>query len=256
MLIKRKSFVTDLPKMIHAINESDFLSIDAEMSGLGPNIDYIDNLQSRYEKLKIAATDYQLLQYGICAFKWDPLKGIYQAQPFYAFLFPNSRNHFKSSPSSLAFLRKFNFDFNSWIDHGLPYLCNHEINAKRAKINNIVYQKIVLNEKDTEWLALKMNEINDWLQHSSDKTLILNGVNSYQRRILYQSVPEETNGHVAVEGGPDHNSICFKKLKDEEIVSGNEIQRNKSLKELESNIGFYKVIEAIVNSKKPVIVSI
>lgn len=254
MLITKKSFAADLPKMITAINEADFLSIDAEFSGLGPNIDYIDDLQSRYGKLRAAAMDYQLLQYGICTFKWDSVKRIYMAQPFYAFLFPNSGRNFKSSASSLTFLRKYNFDFNAWIDNGISYLSSQDIDAQKIKIDRLVYQKMVLNEKDKEWVTQKFEEINKWLQFSHEKTLMIGNVNSYQRRLLYQTVPGETNGHVAVESGSEHNSIIFRKLKDEDIVPIEDVQKNKSLKELEYNTGFYKVMEAIVNAKKPLIV--
>jgi poly(A)-specific ribonuclease len=254
MHIKKKSFSSDLPKIIQAINDADFLSIDAEFSGLGPGIDYIDNLQSRYGKVRAAANEYQLMQYGICAFKWDELKRVYMAKPFYAFLFPNNGKSFKSSPSSLAFLRKFNFDFNSWIDDGVPYLSLQDINAQKLKIDRLVYQKAALNEHDKEWVGSKIKEINDWLQHSNENNLKISNVNSYQRRLLYQTVPEETNGHVAVEASSEHNTILFKKLKDEDIVAVEDIQRKKSLRELESNIGFYKVMEAMVQAKKPIVV--
>jgi hypothetical protein len=254
MLIKKKSFVSDLPKIIQAINEADFLSIDAEFSGLGPKDDYIDDLQSRYLKVRASATDYQLLQYGICAFKWDATKRNYSAKPFYAYLLSNKT--FKSSPSSLIFLRKFNFNLNSWIDHGISYLSCQEIETQKLKIDQFKYQKLELSGKDKEFVSQKLLEINDWLQHSNDNTLKISNVNSYQRRLLYQTVPEETNGHVSVENGSDFNTILFRKLKDEEIVAVEDIQRNKSLKELESSIGFYKVIEAIVEAKKPLVVLI
>lgn len=254
MLITRKSFTSDLPKIINAIKDADFISIDAEFSGLGPSIDYIDDLQSRYGKLRAAAMDYQLLQYGICTFKWDSDKSMYLAQPFYAYLFPNSGKTFKSSASSLAFLRKYNFDFNGWIDNGISYLSSQDIDAQKGKIDRLVYQKMVLNEKDKEWVSLKLEEINNWLQSSHEKTMMISNVNSYQRRLLYQTIPQETNGHVAVEGGPEHNSIVFKKQKDEDIVPLEDNQKKKSLKDLEFNIGFTKVIEAIIDSKKPIIV--
>ena len=85
-----------------------------------------DDQQARYYKLCQSAKEYTVIQYGVCAFK-KISEQEYIAKPFNFYIFGgdtptmNSQRSFLCSASSLQFLRSHNFDFNKWIDNGIPF---------------------------------------------------------------------------------------------------------------------------------------
>jgi hypothetical protein len=134
MQVSPESFKEDLPWITGILEKADFVAIDCEMSGLGlahDRLDFLDSLQERYAKVRTSAGQFQLVQYGVCAFTWDPVSGTYIATPVNAFIFPKTssaalglQKSFLCQASSLEFLKTHSFDFNAWIEQGLS--CNRQ----------------------------------------------------------------------------------------------------------------------------------
>ena len=61
----------------------------------------------------------------------------------------------------------------------------------RTKINKTVARdEIPIDEKNSEFIESTMNTIRDWLQTSTEATLMLTSMNAYQRRLVYQETPK------------------------------------------------------------------
>ncbi|CAO3593924.1 unnamed protein product [Absidia cylindrospora] len=128
MEILKKDFVASLPTICETLLDADFISIDAEFSGLStPNVKFnnLDNAQYRYNKVRQHIQAFMIVQYGVCAFKKTETG--YVAKPFNFYVFGGdtdnvaSNRNFLSNASSLSFLRSNNFDFNKLIDEGIPF---------------------------------------------------------------------------------------------------------------------------------------
>ena len=129
MQVTPESLQNDIRWIKMILYTADFIAIDCEMTGLGmanDKLDFLDSLQERYAKVATSAGQFQLVQYGICAFKWDTETKAYVATPLNAFIFPKAssgalgiQKTFVCQASSLEFLKSHSFDFNAWIEQGL-----------------------------------------------------------------------------------------------------------------------------------------
>lgn len=144
MEVLKQEFQQRLPQIEEAILGADFVSVDAEFtgkliaalwhdrllrhiraSGLFPPGDrYLldDDVNERYQRLRSSVKAFSVIQFGVCAFKRASEDGHYTAWPFNFYIFGGDDGRaFLSSASSLQFLREHKFDFNKWIDGGIPY---------------------------------------------------------------------------------------------------------------------------------------
>ncbi|RUS81843.1 hypothetical protein EGW08_010366, partial [Elysia chlorotica] len=122
MDVTKHNFYEELENILAAIEDSTFLSIDGEFTGLDAegcsHIAPFDTPSERYSKLKNGSTDFLLLQFGLCVFKVDEKKHLYEARPYNFYLFPSQphRNapdkRFMCQSSSIDFLVSHGFDFN------------------------------------------------------------------------------------------------------------------------------------------------
>lgn len=75
MEVTKENFDKVLPLIAEAIKECDFLAFDTELTGLASRnsrIMALDTVEERYQKIRASATSFQTIQWGLCAFKWDP----------------------------------------------------------------------------------------------------------------------------------------------------------------------------------------
>ncbi|KAI8876411.1 CAF1-domain-containing protein [Backusella circina FSU 941] len=81
-----------------------------------------------------------ICQYGVCTFKEQP-GGTFLAQPFNFYIFGGDNDKiatnraFTCSAKSIKFLRDNNFDFNKWIDNGIPFYNFSEEDTKYATVH-------------------------------------------------------------------------------------------------------------------------
>ena len=101
------------------------------------------------------------------------------------------------------------------------------------------------------FLIHSRNLIQDWLSNSTDKGLALPTMNSYQRRLMYQEVPKRFNSFISLEK-TSFNQLSVKKLTVEEKES--KISFAARLRnEVQGLLGFSMVMDALLESKKPLL---
>jgi len=253
-----------------ALNTCDFVAIDTELTGLVASRQDrshpLDSVHQRYTKLRESAAKFMTIQWGLCTFTRSPSGDEYVARPFNFFVFPkpfypNDDYTFLCSVSSMHFLAGNKFDFNKLVYHGIPWLQRDEeqmIRASRAQDKGAVAQEdIALGEKEKAFVEDLCNQIDSWIDKSEDHQLQLKPCNSFLRRIAYQEIAKrypdllraETH---SVEGSQQRYIAISRKNKKEQP---NEIAERQSRKdaELEEAIGFRRVIDALVEAKKPIV---
>jgi poly(A)-specific ribonuclease len=85
MNILRSHFKESLESIVRDIKASQFIAFDFEFTGLGAaqyEIDLLDTVEERYEKLRRSVEKYIPIQLGICCFNYDEATKTYVAKPF------------------------------------------------------------------------------------------------------------------------------------------------------------------------------
>ncbi|CAG0898197.1 unnamed protein product, partial [Cyprideis torosa] len=143
MEINQRNFKASLPKVLKAIEESDYISFDTELTGLHQLVDCRMELSHEmYQRVIKGSLDFLVIQFGLCCFKWDAEKKGYSYACFSFSVFPNSPAFtpryasFLWQASSVAFLVQHKFDFNEVIYNGIPYLNCVEAAKARDKLKD------------------------------------------------------------------------------------------------------------------------
>ncbi|EPZ32187.1 Ribonuclease CAF1 domain-containing protein, partial [Rozella allomycis CSF55] len=262
MDVTRSNFKQTIPLILDAIDKSAFLSIDTELTGLqtSKNMSYrvFDSLQQRYSKFKDSASNFQILQYGICTFELQDDKKLL-AKPFNFYLFPRSNELLKTDlvfscqSGSIDFLVNHNFDFNKTFYDGIPFMSQEEYSIKKEFVAQ-ERDDIILNEKDEDFVLPQLTSIENWLQTKENNNWKLEINNAYSRRLLYQEVKKKFNGFVQLEksmvGGKTFLEAKCLKIEDKSLET---IKKDNYLNELDEQFGFSRIIKEIINKKKIVV---
>ncbi|KAI8825287.1 ribonuclease H-like domain-containing protein [Fimicolochytrium jonesii] len=261
MEVLRNNLEAFLPKIKDAIEEADFIAIDAEFTGLGigyPN-EYLDTAQDRYTKSKRSTQSYVPIQFGLSTFAWDAAAKQYVAKPFNCYVFPavGSRvlgldREFTCQAGSLVFLRQSKLDFNKWISQGIPYLNLDEEERAMHKIGMALSgEDIAIDGQNQDFVDTTMDAIHTWLQTSIEKTVTVSAPTRYHRRLVHQEVRKKYKDSLKTDGV--ESFVHIRKLTDEERREGTS-ERSKMLHdELAELVGFRKVLDLISKSRKPVV---
>ncbi|KAK3833346.1 MAG: ribonuclease H-like domain-containing protein [Linnemannia elongata] len=265
MEIVRENFQRELPYIKEAIEECEFIAIDAEFSGLHtePNRRTQNTtLEEGYEDLRKSASKFLTIQIGISTFKFDPTNGSYLAKPFNVFVFPTTLTGyspqgrcFLTEASSLDFLAKNRFDFNKWVYQGVHYMTKDEeeiYTRERTKAVNNEMDNIAVDAANTLWLQDVIKRIGEWRNSKQALNFInIQTNNAYQRRLVYQEVrrywPTELNargqaGHIHI------TKITVKELEMQQQQRQSDLQRD-----IESSRGFREVIDILSACNKPIV---
>lgn len=88
--VTRSNFDAALDGLKSCVQESDFVAVDLEMTGVtsAPWRDSFefDRSDVRYLKLKDSAEKFAVVQFGVCPFRWEPSKGSFFAHPLVFFI--------------------------------------------------------------------------------------------------------------------------------------------------------------------------
>jgi hypothetical protein len=133
---------------------ADFFTIDLEMTGLyrsnQPRGSVLDTTEEKYHSLRAGATDYTILQLGICIATHHPETNSYTYTPFNLYTWPSKFNGSSLSPlgfgspihgggslnnpgllhmdtEAIEYNREHGMDFTKWIHQGVPYWRNHQV---------------------------------------------------------------------------------------------------------------------------------
>ncbi|CAL5026989.1 unnamed protein product [Urochloa decumbens] len=143
--VTRGNLAEALEELRGRVREATFVGLDLEMSGVtsAPWRDTfeLDRADVRYLKLRDSAERFAALQLGVCPFRWDPAKSAFIAHPHNFFIFPRkeltdcSSHEFLCQTTSIDFLAKYQFDFNTCFREGISYLSRAQEEEVLQKIN-------------------------------------------------------------------------------------------------------------------------
>lgn len=89
--VTKSNFNSSLADLRRHVKDSDFVSIDLEMTGVtsAPWRDSFefDRFDVRYLKVKDSADKFAVVQFGVCPFRWDSTKQSFIAHPLVFFLY-------------------------------------------------------------------------------------------------------------------------------------------------------------------------
>ncbi|KAG0054289.1 hypothetical protein BGZ83_011494 [Gryganskiella cystojenkinii] len=275
--VLRDNFYSELPWIKTAIDECDFIAIDAEFSGLHtePNKrTHTTTMEEGYQELRKSATQFMTVQIGISTFHFDPSNGGYVARPFNFFIFPTTLTGyapqgrcFLTEASSLDFLARNHFDFNKWVYQGVPYMTKQEevvYRAERTRLANNDLDVIHIDEASKKFIEDAMygrgqrlmgrlsRRIKEWKSNPE----ALNFVNiqcntAYQRRLVYQEVRRLWPTELHAQGRASMITITQTTPQQQEI----DRQRKQSdvERDIEQSRGFRSVIDMLSACKKPIV---
>ncbi|XP_076897026.1 poly(A)-specific ribonuclease PARN-like [Bidens hawaiensis] len=164
--VTKSNFHSSLADLRQHVRDSDFVSIDLEMTGVTSapwreSFEF-DRFDVRYLKMKDSADKFAVVQFGVCPFRWDPTKQSFIAHPHNFYIFPrqeigaydSSSYEFLCQTSSIDFLAKYQFDFNVCIKDGISYL-------SRAQEDDVRLQLQSLNEAEPSESLSTDKEVKD-----------------------------------------------------------------------------------------------
>ncbi|KAI7889260.1 ribonuclease H-like domain-containing protein [Mucor mucedo] len=263
-LISRQQFAQKLSAIEKAIQESDVIAIDTELSGLHRPFTPVRlySMKDRYVEYKEASERFLIIQFGMCTFKWDQPSGRYIAKPFNFYIFPTSitgqvqtNRVFQTQAQAFDFLVKQSFDFNKWVYQGIPYMTRQEekvyVAQAQNKLNDVM-PDIPIDDKEVDFMKAATTKIEAWLAEKDPQDpegVNINAKNAYQRRLIYQQV-RKYPGLTAV-GMPGF--IRAQKFTEKQHEERNKEKLEKFEKDLTTAIGFRKVIDMISESGKIVV---
>uniref|UniRef100_A0A0L8HVV5 Poly(A)-specific ribonuclease PARN n=1 Tax=Octopus bimaculoides TaxID=37653 RepID=A0A0L8HVV5_OCTBM len=208
-----------------SIEESDFVAIDGEFTGL----DHPDHGQpqpfdtpaERYQKLSKGSVEFLLLQFGLCTFKLNPETQQYETNPFNFYIFPkpfkkeSPDQRFLCQSSSIDFLASQGFDFNKVFREGIPYLTpdNEQtlrecLEQKRQLISQHGSSSYFspLEQKDLEipadqkvFVDTVCESVQTFVDNSKETVLDLPPCNGFQRKLLYQTLRNKFSNSIHLE---------------------------------------------------------
>jgi len=237
---------------------ADFCSIDLELSGVescASKNHYLDTINERYKRILAHAPEFIIIQFGICAFRLDPITNSYLARPFNFNLFPHTfrsiDKRFVCQASSLQFLAKNKFDFNKFVYQGIPYLSKSQEDILRKRGPPVPQSHatvLPLNESDVTFLATIWEVLDNWQHEGTTETSISLPISSaFQRKLLYQEVPKRYPNYVI----ETVDAIGCKHLRIS--VADKSSAKERMDQDLEQNIGFRRVIDVLTSARKPII---
>ena len=71
------NFEQQLPFIKSVIREANFFSIDTELTGLSSSNfkpSFLDTIEERYKRTSISVAEFLIIEFGLCAFKWNDEK--------------------------------------------------------------------------------------------------------------------------------------------------------------------------------------
>jgi poly(A)-specific ribonuclease len=242
-----------------------FVAIDTEFTGLSPNEfereQYLDTLEERYRKVKRAGESFLITQFGLSTVHLDQ-KDQFQIKTWNFYVFPRPYGsldeRFLCQASSLQFLSEHGFDFNKFIGDGIPFvnLSKTSVMKKRLqrRIDGLtrVNKNLQLSEDGVAFQKDVNEQLDQWIAGGAKKgeKLLVPTRNSFYSMVVHESVRAKASYLYSegAEGGVEVSYVS-KKIKEELIAA-----KTKELRqEMDEAIGFSKVIEALSESKLPVV---
>lgn len=241
------------------------VAIDTEFTGLSPNElereQYLDTLEERYHKVKRAGESFLITQFGLSIVHLDQ-KDQFHIKTWNFYVFPRPYGsldeRFLCQASSLQFLSEHGFDFNKFIGDGIPFVNLAKTPAMKKRLQRRidgltkVNKNLQLSDDGVAFQKDVKQQLAKWIAGGAKKgeKLFVPTRNSFYSMIVHETARAKASYlySEAADGGVQV-SYLSKKMKDELIAAKVKEMR----KEMDEAIGFSKVIEALSESKLPVV---
>ncbi|KAJ6242109.1 poly(a)-specific ribonuclease pnldc1 [Anaeramoeba flamelloides] len=144
-------------QIITDIQESEFVAVDTEMTGLHyKSRGRFLSQEMVYASHRLSTSKFSVTQLGVCPFFLDKKTNTWSCKPYNIYCFPShsaqDRSILSFEVGSYAFLSKHNFDFNTWIKKGVHFQSIDKWNKKTQSIREEIRE---LKEKFKENIPLK-----------------------------------------------------------------------------------------------------
>ncbi|KAL4476151.1 hypothetical protein ABPG74_009884 [Tetrahymena malaccensis] len=292
MDIDRNNFKDNYQKIIQLIQSCDFISFDCEFSGLSTErfqkIRKYDSDEDIYQKLKHSVQNYHLLQIGLCIYTFCKVQKKYIAYPYNIYLNPVYTTSSESIKKQIIQLECFNFmaknglDFNKLYSSGLSYI---KLAQKEKILENSKYKQsygIALSKANRDALEAIVKQVQECDKDSNAKEITIECKSQYIcSKILKKQIGQDIHSceNVCVEKGQTNTQLIIKKkkpafnqnFKNKQALEGEDQENNNNGTEETKNddgdddsnpsrtsseidlLGFSLIVEAIINSKRPII---
>ncbi|KAL4499701.1 hypothetical protein ABPG72_017241 [Tetrahymena utriculariae] len=249
-----------------------------------------DSDEDIYQKLKHAVQNYHLLQIGLCIYTFCKVQKKYIAYPYNIYLNPVYTTSSESIKKQMIQLECFNFmavnglDFNKLYSSGLSYI---KLAQKEKILENSKYQQnhgIALSKANRDALEAIVKQIQEYDQDNNTKEIIIECKSQYVcTKILKKQIGQAIYSckNVNVEKGQTNTQLIIRKKKptqnqnfkckkaldaeDDESNNNNGTEEAKQNQDVDGDsnpshtsseidlLGFSLIVEAIINSKRPII---
>ena len=276
MEVTRLNFKEALPAISEAIEDSSFIAIDAEFSGLTARKreNAMDTCEERYKKMINGIKDFTIVQFGICTFSWNDEQQQYLAKPFNFYIFPKPYNRqmpdarFLCQSSSLDFLAGQGFDFNKWISQGIPFLLPPDEEKLRRMVGTYHDQptpnggpstpsteekEIPIPPAFEKTMETIMSKVEKFNEDPEQKLLSLPSLSPFVRKLVYSSVKAAHKSGLHLESKKNEDGdkyIAITKCSEQEQKVLENEKINKEQGEIEQAVGFAKVVRLLSQSGK------
>lgn len=204
MEVTAAQFEAALPRVEAALASCDYVAIDCEFTGLSlypsRKEEIFDDMEQRYARVRQSAQSFLIIQFGLCAVRWDATAQRYEAQTFNFYTFPRPYNgidcRFTSQASSLDFLRHHNFDFNKFIYEGIPYLSLEQLAKEEQHLASgpSARDPIQLTQDgDRAFVGRQLARVQSWLESSP----------ALSSSRISRDAPSLQSGGAATDSAPD-----------------------------------------------------
>ncbi|EGE04293.1 CAF1 family ribonuclease [Trichophyton equinum CBS 127.97] len=282
MEVTRNNFSRLLPRMLQDIGDCSFVALDFEFSGifnqkLRPASAYVDgdlSLQKRYEEVKQAAEEYQILQVGLTLVVEDDQNDTYSLRPYNIPLSPildprlGVERKWSFQSSALAFLKSHGFRVESIFTDGVPYISMKEeqdamdrAHTDKDKLSRSLINFDTLAPDHAQFIQQVRHSIREWIEKPAPKDTYLNipkpagmtaayklplELDNYQKRLVHQIVQSEYPGYVSIGKKSFIQILPYDKMR-ENVFLQKKLQRTRC--NIASQKGFSWVIEALMGSE-------
>ncbi|GBN13375.1 Poly(A)-specific ribonuclease PARN [Araneus ventricosus] len=277
-LIKQMYDFEEVLPSIKSIDDCDFLCRDTELTGLynaRSEEHAFDTMEERYFKLRERCSNFLIIQFGLTTFKYHPEEKKYTHCDFNFYVFP--RPHIRQAPdprfwcqsSSLHFLASHKYDFNKTIYEGIPYLTftqekkvrdylNKKYEIERGSVKHTPkangQKNVEVPDEHKKFIADVNERVDAFILDESQTAMQLEPCSSYLRKLIYESVQSKHSTGIEMSSkiveSSNQRYITIIKCTDQDKLDKLQSQEINDLGDVDSAVGFRKVMDYLSASKK------
>ncbi|KAK7080620.1 hypothetical protein SK128_019042, partial [Halocaridina rubra] len=216
-----------------------------------------DDGPSRYSKLCSNFRHVTVCQIGLSTFKGVPHTNAYDVTSYNFFLRPHSSvSHdptFVCQTTSIEFLQKHNFDFNTWIYGGIPFMNSDDAEDLQRELVLIARGERVVTSSFE--IRDQLSKVGSWAAFAEEgDSMEVDLQTDYTARFLLKIMLSQRYDDLWTEG--DLDKILIKKMKPQERTKLQKEDpgfRNSIKKYIDSLLGFTLVFQEMAKHHKPLI---